>query len=191
MRFWLCWKNTEKQQKNSAALRFRKTRRNQDAEDSLCAKRDMTFWLELDNHLSKAGLAKSSKINRRWSWPMRKNLWGFFATNCFGIPFPLYHAGGQRIPAEKRERKALPPPLGSRNAETKVWDVYGLYSVWWEQSAFLSKMWLQRCRWVAYGRTRFWTAVGIVFVKPLSIQPQSVESEEWKNRSDRHVFLEK
>ena len=28
-------------------------------------KSDMTFWLELDNHLSKAGLAKSSKINRR------------------------------------------------------------------------------------------------------------------------------
>ena len=28
-------------------------------------KRDMTFWLELDNHLSKAGLAKVLQVNRR------------------------------------------------------------------------------------------------------------------------------
>ena len=40
MRFWLCGKNTEKQQKNSAALLIQeKTRRNQNAEDLVMRKK--------------------------------------------------------------------------------------------------------------------------------------------------------
>ena len=51
-------------------------------------KSDMTFWLELDNHLSKAGLAKFQDQQALILTDEEEPV-GIRAINCFGIPFPF------------------------------------------------------------------------------------------------------
>ena len=167
-----------------------KTRRNQDAEDSLCAKRDMTFWLELDNHLSKAGLAKFQDQQALILTDEEEPV-GILRYQLFWDTIPFVPCWWSTNPSREKGEEGTSSAFGKQKCGNKgmgcVWPLLSLMRAVSISIENVATKMPVGCLWTYQVLNSRWNCFCEAVVDTASV----CRIRRMKNRSDRHVFLEK